>query len=594
MLTAAFIYAIKSTLILSILYLVYHVVFRQNTHYHLKRVTLLVILISSMTLPAIEIQTSISAAPAMPIANQINTVLDKANEEPFVQEAVLKQAQIEQRESSDLSWHKFILSAYWIGACVSFLIFFYQLAHILYLIAVGDTRHDLGRRLVVHKQIKYPFSFWKWTFLPSDFKTDGKNWAIVDEHERAHLQQWHSIDLLFASLVKCLLWFTPAAYYLQKCIRNNHEFLADQQVLKHHDIKEYSEVLLSVCLQTDSLQLTHSFALKSNLSKRINQMSLQKTSAFRSSMAVCILLSFTLLTATQVSLFGQDSEDLKMKEQRLKTMTSALVAPGFNAFHIYEQTGQFPDTWTSFMTKGFSPIILLDKHNAILEAFKESSKTSIEGQSDRTYHVSLRKSKTPEFFDRGAYELKKNKFRTELIQELSTKEKIEMYALAKAWSDKYILQVYPDFEMISEMDFMEKNYLVFQSQPNSVDPRKYSVKTVFKSDQVDLLPTPVGGLDRYLKNVTKYCEKDATLDLADLPKKIEFEFTIDPGGNMVMVSLKSKVRGPEATQDKVYDLLKQINDNLIKVSDVYGWKPGEKEGTTVATKMRLEIPKELL
>ena len=142
--------------------------------------------------------------------------------------------------------------------------------------------------------------------------------------------------------------------------------------------------------------------------------------------------------------------------------------------------------------------------------------------------------------------------------------------------------------------FMEKNYLVFQSQPSLNNPRKYSVKTVFKSNEVDRLPKPIGGLDRYLKNVTKYCEKDPALDMADLPRKIEFEFTIDPGGHMVMVSLKTNVRGPEATQDKVYGLLRQINDNLIKVSDVYGWKPGEKEGTTVATKMRLEIPKELL
>lgn len=151
-----------------------------------------------------------------------------------------------------------------------------------------------------------------------------------------------------------------------------------------------------------------------------------------------------------------------------------------------------------------------------------------------------------------------------------------------------------NFERTIALDFMENSSLVFQSQSNPLNPRKYSMKTVFKSSEVDRLPEPIGGLDHYLKNVTKYSEKDPGLDLADLPKKIEFEFNIDAGGNMTMVSLKSKIQGPVATQAKIYDLLRQLNDNLIKVSDVYGWEPGEKEGTTVATKMRLTIPKELL
>lgn len=594
MLTTAFIYAIKSALILSILYLVYRVVFKKNTHYHLKRVSMLVILSTSLILPTLEVNTKITSAPAQPVFNQINTVLStkKAQEVAYTRSS--DTPNVESPLHTAFDWSAVITYLYWAGVCVSLLVFFRQLTSVLYLIVTGKARHDLGRKLISHEQIKYPFSFWKWTFLPANSDIKGQTWDIVNEHELTHLRQAHSADLLFASLANCFLWFTPAAHYLQKNIRDNHEFLADQEVLKTYNVMAYSEALLGISLQTNSLELTHSFALKSNLSKRINQMSTQKTSIWRSSIAICILLSSTLLITTQVSLFGQDNEDLKLKEQRLNTMMGGLVAPGFSTLHIYEQTGQFPDAWASFMVKGISPIMLLEKHEAILEAFKKSSETSIEGQSDRVYHVSLRKSKAPEFYDRGAYELKKNKFKTELIQELSTKEKIEMYALAKAWSDKYILQVYPDFELISELDFMEKSYLVFQSQPDPTDPRKYSVKTVFKSDEVDLLPNPIGGLDRYLNNVTKYCEKDPTLDSSDLPKKIEFEFTIDPGGNMVMVSLKSKVRGPEATQDKVYDLLKQINDNLIKVSDVYGWKPGEKEGTTVATKMRLTIPKELL
>lgn len=594
MLATVFVYSIKSALVLSILYLVYRIAFRTNTHYHLKRLALLTILIAAIALPALELQTRVEAAPAEPMANQINALMEAIQEEQTYQSSPPGTTLTVNPEPTSLSWFEAITYLYWAGFMVSLLIFFYQLANVLYLIAAGDTRHDLGRRLITHKQIKYPFSFWKWTFIPEDFNMNSQSWAIIHEHELAHLRQIHSVDLLLASLTKCFLWFTPAAHNLLKSIRNNHEYLADQQVLKDHDMEAYSEVLLSVCLQADSLQLTHSFALKSNLSQRIHQMSTKKTSYLKSGIAIFILLSVTLLTATQVSLYGQDTQELEAKEAVLKRAMRGPAGPGFSAAHIYEQTGQFPDGWAYFRQRGSSPIILLENQRAILEAFQRSSETSIEGQSERIYHIAFRKSKNPEFFDVGAHELKKNKFRTELIQELSAKEKIEMYALAKAWSDKYISKVYPDFELISELDFMEARYLIFQSQPDPVNPRKYSVKTVFNSNEVDRQPEPIGGLDRYLKNVTKYTVKDPTLDANDLPKKIEFEFTIDPGGHMTMVSLKSKVRGPEETQDKIYDLLRQINDNLIKVSDVYGWKPGEKEGTTVATKMKLTIPKELL
>lgn len=594
MLTTAFIYAIKSALVLSILYLAYRLLFQTNTHYHVKRTVLLAIMIVAMTLPALQLQTRMEAAPIEPIANYIDTIGAAIQQDQAYSAAITDPSLSMDSGSTSLSWFDAMVYLYWAGLTISLFIFFYQLAGVLYLIAAGDTRHDLGRQLISHKRIKYPFSFWKWTFIPESFNMDSKSWSIVHEHELAHLRQAHSLDLLLASLAKGFLWFTPASYYLLKSIRNNHEYLADQQVLKKHDMAAYSAVLLSVSMQADSIKLTHSFALKSNLSQRIHQMNTKKTSYLKSGIALSILLSVALLTATQVSLYGQGTQELQAKEAILAAAMRGPVNGSFSAFNVYEQTGEFPDGWVTFRTKGPSPIVLLEKQRSILEAFAKSSRTSIEGQPDRIYHVSLRNSKNPEFLSVEAHELKKNKFRTELIQELSAKEKIEMYALAKAWSDKYISKVYPDFELISELDFMEVRYLVFQSQPDPVNPRKYSVKTVFNSSEVDHLPEPIGGLDRYLKNVTKYTEKDPALDLDDLPKKIEFEFTIDPGGQMNMVSLKSKVRGPEETQDRIYDLLRQINDNLIKVSDVYGWKPGEKEGNTVATRMRLTIPKELL
>lgn len=595
MLTAAFIYAIKSALVLSILYLVYHWVFRKNTHYHLKRVALLAILIASVALPAIEVKTVIDAAPAAPIVNHIDSVMGVTQTSNSSQETIVQELSTMPVEAVSFTWSEAILYLYWIGVSVSLLIFFYQLASVVYLIAAGDTRHDLGRKLVSHKKIKYPFSFWKWTFIPANFNMSHKNWVIIHDHELAHLRQAHSVDLMLASLTRCFLWFTPAAFYLQKSIRDNHEFLADQEVLKNHTMVEYSEVLLSVCLQADSLQLTHSFALKSNLSKRIKHMNLQQTSKVRSFLSISTMIFSIMLLATQVSLYGQGNEQLAKKDKVLKVLSQDNARTVFSSQEVYNKTGQEPDGWAHFMRQGAVPIILLDGHKVIMATFKESSeneKNQVEGE--RYFRVSLRNGKSPEFGDFEFTTLQENKLSTELIQQLTTQEKIEMYTLSKAWAEQYILPVYPDYQMISELHFLEKHFLVFHSQPSLNNPAKYNIRTVFKSKEVDRLPEPIGGLERYILNVAKYSRMDPSLIKSDLPSKIIFEFTIDRGGNMVLLSLKSKVRGSKDTQKKVYALLRQVNDNLIKVSSVYGWKPGQKEGSTVATQMRVEIPKELL
>ncbi len=183
MLATIFIYAIKSALVLSILYLVYRLLFQTNTHYHLKRMALLVILIAAVALPALELQTKIEAAPTEPMANYIDTIGEAMQENQASQ--VTDSALTINSEPINLGWFDAIIYLYWTGLTISILIFFYQLTGVLYLIAAGDTRHDLGRQLITHRQIKYPFSFWKWTFIPENFNMDSKSWSIVHEHELA-------------------------------------------------------------------------------------------------------------------------------------------------------------------------------------------------------------------------------------------------------------------------------------------------------------------------------------------------------------------------------------------------------------------------
>ncbi len=91
-----------------------------------------------------------------------------------------------------------------------------------------------------------PHTFFSYIFLNKQ-KFDAKE--IPKEvllHEQAHARQKHSYDILFVAILQVVFWFNPFVYLLKKAITLNHEFLADEAVLKKTISKaNYQNTLLS-------------------------------------------------------------------------------------------------------------------------------------------------------------------------------------------------------------------------------------------------------------------------------------------------------------------------------------------------------------
>lgn len=76
------------------------------------------------------------------------------------------------------------------------------------------------------------------------------------EHEYAHIQQRHSLDILFIEFIKCLLWMNPFLYLFKNSIQLNHEFLADRFVIDQtQKIKKYQQLLLALASNSKSMSL---------------------------------------------------------------------------------------------------------------------------------------------------------------------------------------------------------------------------------------------------------------------------------------------------------------------------------------------------
>tara|TARA_R110001599_G_scaffold69250_2_gene194957 strand:- start:26201 stop:27907 length:1707 start_codon:yes stop_codon:yes gene_type:complete len=566
--------------------------FRNNTQFHLKRVLLLSVLAAALLWPVIKF--SASERPAS--TTQVFQKLDESLISP-VTEAKTKIAQVGEAQktenSTTMSTSDIIWWVYLTGVAISFLVFFSELAKLTYWRLTGTEMRDLGKNVISHPSVKYPFSFWKWIFIPESVDYSESEWTIIQEHENLHLKQKHTIDILCAALAQCTLWYHPAIYLFQKGMKSNHEALADSAVLMSTNFGRYTEILLALSLRTSSVTLGHSFALISSLSKRLKVMKLKKTSKRSSYASIISFAVVALVIASQTVSYGQEKNNSDISALKMSDMWFSFGGTkSHSGKEIVEKSGKSPDTWVSLKPHYFIfPVIFLDKHQKLIDTFL----TSIQNENpdnEVRLQIAMNTEKTLKFENvYEHYEPAPN--RSELNIELTVEDRLAMFELTKAWVKENVHQVYPDYPMPSEMQFVTNKYLVVRPYTFNPADTVGSKKDVVVANAITREAQPVGGLDRFLKNVVTDVKGTESLKKEDLPDKIEFKFQVSRTGYISQLSLESKVK-QNRHEDDVYALLRQLHDNIIAVSNLYSWDPSLEKGKEVSSWVTIEIPKSLL
>ena len=164
---------------------------------------------------------------------------------------------------------------YGLVALLLFLRFFLRIGSLVYLYICTDHQAVGGFTICHLKSPGGPFSFFRWIFVypPSHSESE---WREILIHEQTHAHQWHSLDILFAECMTCLLWFNPFVWFLQKEIRDNLEYLADDSVLHAGcDRKCYQYHLLGLSTSPQAAAHLYSNFNVSSLKNRIRMMNKQ-------------------------------------------------------------------------------------------------------------------------------------------------------------------------------------------------------------------------------------------------------------------------------------------------------------------------------
>ncbi|OWP64612.1 hypothetical protein CDA63_02310 [Hymenobacter amundsenii] len=124
-----------------------------------------------------------------------------------------------------------------------------------------------------------PFSF-GWAIYLNPGQHAPAELPVVVLHERVHVRQAHTVDVLMGHLHRALAWVSPAAWLWLRATQENLEFIADAAVLRENQLpaRQYQHSLarLSALTQGPALTTPFSFLLLKN---RIAMMNAQPSSA---------------------------------------------------------------------------------------------------------------------------------------------------------------------------------------------------------------------------------------------------------------------------------------------------------------------------
>lgn len=234
-------FLIKSTVSMALLLAVYHLFLEREKMHLFNRFYLLFALIFSLVLPfiTIEIVTKVITQPipvitAIPVAS--SPITEEVNYTPYI-----------------------LWGIYGLVVLMLSIRFGYNLWSFLKQSYQNKTLPHKGAKLVLLNKDVLPHTFLNSIFIN---RQEYENRLIEQDlftHELAHVNQKHTIDILFIEVLKTIFWFNPLLYFYKKAIQLNHEFLADESVVATtHNVISYQQLLLQKALPPASYQLASS------------------------------------------------------------------------------------------------------------------------------------------------------------------------------------------------------------------------------------------------------------------------------------------------------------------------------------------------
>ncbi len=274
-------YILYASLILTACFIFYKLLLQKETFFYLNRFVLLSCMVLAFILPVIHVPQQLSFRKA-PVAKTITSpVAITVNNTVKPQDKNLTETIAEPVQNKEaINFEKvmqWLMYLYWFGVAIFGLNFLMQAALLLYKAYTRPVIKDGPFRIVEITGDKAPCSFGNNIFINPE-KYDWETYNQVLLHEKIHIEQKHTLDLLLAEIVLVFQWFNPFAWLWRKELESNLEFYTDNKLLTHDAVEKesYQLSLLKVAAPHFPLSLTTNYN-QSLLKKRLLMMNAKKS-----------------------------------------------------------------------------------------------------------------------------------------------------------------------------------------------------------------------------------------------------------------------------------------------------------------------------
>jgi TonB family protein len=329
-------FVIESGFSLTLFTIIYLVFLRKETFFTLNRIYLMGAVLISVFLPFVHIQVgtpmqSVMLEEVVVTAPRLQNLL-----ETVTVYGTRISGSVEQTIQS-IGW---IRISYIAGMFVFSILFIYRILQISALVLNNRVEKRNGIRIVKLDQDLTPFSFFGIVFISREqYEQSGMKEMLA--HEMEHVRQGHSFDILILELLTIFQWFNPFIWLLKRSIRENHEFLADNGVLKPGVSSANYRLLLlnSSFIQQPIIANNFNYSLIKIRIKMMTKIKSSKLAASKLTMGI-------LVTAALFTIFGFDySENLPQEKKTTATQTKEPQKTDQaqdQVFVVVEQMPEFP------------------------------------------------------------------------------------------------------------------------------------------------------------------------------------------------------------------------------------------------------------
>ena len=308
-----FVYILKTSVCLAVFYLFYRLLLSKETFHRFNRLALLGVLLLSCLVPLIEVTTQEASEMNQPFI-ALEDILLMTGPAPVMEEV-----------STPFPWRALLLLIYLLGILFFLGRHLWSLGRMLRLLRTSrkESLED-GITLFVHdaKEVA-PFS-WMKSIAVSKYDLEESGDAVLT-HERAHIRNRHSWDLLLAEGCIFFQWFNPAAWLLKQELQTVHEYEADEWVIENGiDAKTYQLLIIKKAVGARLYSIANSFN-HSSLKKRITMMIKKKSNPWARLKYAYVLP----LAAVAVAAFARpevSNELVEISNAKVNDLTSIVKA----------------------------------------------------------------------------------------------------------------------------------------------------------------------------------------------------------------------------------------------------------------------------